>query len=76
MWDTLQTEYGSLQAVLQEKEELVSDLQDTVHSLQRGEACLDVSLTFNEPMPLNASFTERVSCSTCMPVCFCADTLF
>ncbi|KAL8567867.1 hypothetical protein ACOMHN_058989 [Nucella lapillus] len=56
-----ETEYGSLQAELKEKEELVSDLQDTVHSLQRGEAFLDVSLPFNEPLPLNASFTERTS---------------
>ncbi|XP_076469593.1 LOW QUALITY PROTEIN: uncharacterized protein LOC143299932 [Babylonia areolata] len=55
-----ESEFGSLQAELKEKEELVSDLQDTVHSLQRGEACLDVSLSFNEPLPLNASFTERL----------------
>ncbi|XP_070212349.1 A-kinase anchor protein 9-like isoform X3 [Littorina saxatilis] len=54
-----ESEFGSLEAQLKEKEELVSDLQDTMHSLQRGESCLDVSLSFNEPLPLNASFTER-----------------
>ena len=46
---------------MKEKDELVSDLQDTIHSLQRGEAFLDVSLPINDPIPLlNASFTDRV----------------
>lgn len=56
-----QNQLVTLQTYLKEKEELVSDLQDTIHSMQRGETCLDVSLPFNEPTSLNASFTERVS---------------
>lgn len=56
-----ETDMGAVQAELREKEELVSDLQDAVHSLQRGESCLDVSLSFNQPLPLNSSFTERLS---------------
>ena len=64
----MQTDLGSVQAQLKEKEELVSDLQDTVHSLQQGESCLDVSLSFNEPVPLNASFTERVSWWDVLPL--------
>ncbi|XP_025095039.1 A-kinase anchor protein 9-like isoform X3 [Pomacea canaliculata] len=57
--DELRLQLNKTEAHLKEKEELISDLQDTMLSLQRGETCLDVSLPFNEPVSLNASFTER-----------------
>lgn len=65
MFKPLQDTIHELQVRLKEKDEEISDLQDNIASLRRGEPCLDVSLPMNEETGnmLNISMTGRVSIS-------------
>ncbi|GFS21832.1 A-kinase anchor protein 9 [Elysia marginata] len=58
-----QAQVQELQTRLKERDEEISDLQDNITSLRRGEPCLDVSLPFNEDAEkvLNISMTGRTS---------------
>ena len=62
-YENFQAQVRELQTRLKERDEEISDLQDNITSLRRGEPYLDVSLPLNEDPDkvLNISMTGRVN---------------